>query len=54
MRVWLDATLALTAPRFVVRFGDRDVADWGRPAFFGALRLEFPSCDGGRICDHDR
>jgi hypothetical protein len=42
MRVWLDATLALTAPRFVVRFGDRDVADWGRPAFFGALRLEFP------------
>jgi hypothetical protein len=41
-RLWLDATLALTAPRLVVRFANRDVANWGRPAFFGAAGLEFP------------
>jgi hypothetical protein len=42
LRVWLDASVALTAQRFVVRFAQHDVADWGRPAFFGALGLEFP------------
>ena len=41
-RLWLDATLALTAPRLVVRFANRDVASWGRPTFFGAAGLEFP------------
>ena len=42
VRLWLDATLAITAPRLVVRFAGRDVAEWGRPAVLGAAGLELP------------
>jgi hypothetical protein len=42
VRLWIDATLGVTAPRFVLRFAGRDVASWGRPAVFAALGVEFP------------
>ena len=42
VRLWLDATLAFTAPRLVVRFAGHHVAEWGRPALLGAAGLELP------------
>jgi hypothetical protein len=40
VRFFGDATLAVATPRPVVRFADREVASWGRPAAFFTLGLE--------------